>query len=57
MTNTILNPKKAGRLTCTWVATGDAKTPLTCVWTQPKANSSAKEAPSPDSPGRMLRCA
>jgi hypothetical protein len=60
MTNNILCLRKAGRLTCTWVGTGDPRNPLACVWTDGKAHSDCKEA-SASSPnktsGRMLRCA
>jgi hypothetical protein len=57
MTNNILALKKAGHLTCTWIATGDPRTPLACVWAQPKGRSSAKEALSPnDDSGRVLCC-
>jgi hypothetical protein len=60
MTNNILSLRKAGRLTCTWVRTGDARNPLVCVWTDGKARSvgTSKEASSPKiTSGRMQRCA
>ena len=60
MTNNILSLQKAGRLTCTWVGTGDPRNPLTCVWTDGKARSDRKEASSSspnNTSGRMQRCA
>jgi hypothetical protein len=58
MTNNILTLKKAGRLTCTWVSTGDPRNPLACVWADCKGRSSRKEASSPNqTSGRMQRCA
>jgi hypothetical protein len=59
VTNNILTLKKAGQLTCTWVRTGDPKTPLACVWADGKGRS-AKEASSSSAnerSGRVLRCA
>lgn len=57
MTNNILTLQKAGRLTCTWVRTGDPRNPLACVWADGKARG-GKEASSPnDESGRMLLCA
>jgi hypothetical protein len=49
--------QKASRLACRWVATGDPKTPLACVWTAPKAPAVAATASSPDESGRIHLCA
>jgi hypothetical protein len=58
MTNNILTLQKAGRLTCTWVPTGNPHTPLACVWAEAKARSASTVASSPDyESGRMLLCA
>jgi hypothetical protein len=58
MTNKILTLKNAGRLTCTWIRTGDARTPLACVWAAGNVRSGGKEAsPRGHWAGRMERCA
>ena len=39
------------RLTCAWVATGNPKMPLACVWTGSKAAQAARVASSTDEAG------
>ena len=48
---------KTVRLTCTWVATGDAKRPLTCVWGESKVSQTISSASSKPAAGRMHLCA
>lgn len=33
MDNTVSTIRNSRRVTCAWVATGNLKTPLACVWT------------------------
>jgi hypothetical protein len=59
MKNSLLTTSKIGRLTCTWVATGDPGTPLACVWTDaesPLAASKAEPFPT-DEAGGLRLCA
>jgi hypothetical protein len=53
MTNKILSLRKAGRLTCTWVATGNPRNPLACVWAQADVRSAAKTTSPKDDSGRL----
>lgn len=48
--------QRTGRLACKWVATGDPKTPLACVWTGSKAPTNTATASSKET-GRMHLCA
>lgn len=57
MMNRLFLIQKAGRLTCRWVQTGDAKTPLACVWTASKAPAVAATESFPDESGRIHLCA
>ena len=57
MINKLFLIQKTGRLACNWVATGDPKTPLTCVWTASKAPTSVPTASSTDETERMHLCA
>jgi hypothetical protein len=58
MTNKILTLRKAGRLTCTWVPTGNPRNPLACAWVETDARKSAKAAPSSNAiSGRIAQCA
>jgi hypothetical protein len=43
--------RKTVRLNCTWVPTGDPKTPLACVWTETRAAQAAPAASSVDEAG------
>lgn len=49
--------QKQGRLACKWVATGDPKMPLACVWATSKAPALIATASSTDETGRMHLCA
>jgi len=57
MMNKLFLIQKTGRLACKWVATGDPKTPLACVWAASKAPSVAATASSTDETGRIHLCA
>jgi hypothetical protein len=48
--------QKSARLTCTWVATGDARKPLSCVWVAAAAPSVAEVTVNPKEV-RMHQCA
>jgi len=41
MNNKLFTFRKTGRMTCAWVSTGDAKTPLACVWVEAEAPGAA----------------
>ena len=58
MTNNILTLRKTGRLVCAWVATGNPRTPLACVWVDPDARGDTKAASSSNIPsGETALCA
>ena len=61
MTNKILTLRKAGRLTCTWVPTGNPRTPLACVWIDTAGTSARTSSPeavsSNANSGRLPLCA
>ena len=58
MFNKILAFRKASRLTCAWVATGNPRNPLTCVWVENDPRTPTRLASSPnDDSGRMTPCA
>jgi hypothetical protein len=58
MTKNILTLRKTGRLVCAWVATGNPRTPLACVWAQASARGAAKTSASPnDDSGRLPQSA
>jgi len=48
--------QRTGRPVCKWMATGDPKTPLACVWTASKAPTNIATASSTEI-GRMHLCA
>ena len=48
---------KTVRLTCSWVATGDAKNPLVCVWATVETPSLASAAIVNSEEVRMHLCA
>jgi hypothetical protein len=48
---------KTNRLTCTWVATGDAKMPLACVWLGTQTAQTPSVAPHNDEIERLRQCA
>jgi hypothetical protein len=55
MKNILLMTRKMGRVTRNWVATGNPRMPLGCVWTQ--AEFPFAEASAADEAGGMPRCA
>jgi hypothetical protein len=59
MNNKPLTIRKAGRLTCVWVPTGDIRTPLACVWVKADTFHPASAAPSSsnDEPEEVRLCA
>ena len=67
MFNSVLTLKKAGRLTCAWLPTGDPRQPLACVWTvarQFRPASAAQsdvanlgQSPARNQAGRACLCA
>jgi len=58
MYTNLLMLRRRTRLTCVWAPTGNARTPLACVWIEANADSSRKDAsPSNDGKGGMLLCA
>ena len=57
MMNKLFLIQKTGRLACKWIATGDPKTPLACVWRAPKGPTVAATASSTDETGRIHLCA
>jgi hypothetical protein len=63
MNNKLLAMHGASRLTCVWRLTGDARSPLACIWVRSSAISvtadlktNAVSSPN-DETGRMLQCA
>jgi hypothetical protein len=57
MNNILLMTRKTARMTCAWVPTGDPRTPLACVWTDPDsslATSTAEFSPTDDAGGLRL---
>src|ERR1700730_322419 len=44
MNDKLLTLGKARHLTCAWVSTGDAKTPLACVWVDAETSCTAPSA-------------
>jgi hypothetical protein len=59
MNNKILTIPNAGRMTCVWIPTGDAKMPLARVWVKADAPQPASVAPSysNDETGGLGLCA
>jgi len=57
MMNKLFLIQKTARLGCKWIATGDPKTPLACVWRAPKGPTVAATASSTDETGRIHLCA
>jgi hypothetical protein len=57
MLNKLYLIQSTGRLTCSWVATGDPKMPLACVWAGSKVPQVALTASSTDETGRIHLCA
>lgn len=52
---TVLGPR---RMTCAWVSTGNAKTPLACVWVEAGAPGAASTTSfSKDEDGEVRLCA
>jgi hypothetical protein len=44
MNNKLLTIRKAARVTCAWVPTGDIRTPLACVWVDADASPNTPTA-------------
>jgi hypothetical protein len=44
MNDKLFTLAKTRHLTCAWVTTGDAKTPLACVWVEAETSSTAPSA-------------
>jgi hypothetical protein len=59
MNNKLFTFRKTGRMTCTWVSTGDAKMPLACVWVDAETyrTASAASSSSNDEPQGICLCA
>ena len=58
MNNKLFTVRKTGRMTCAWVSTGDAKTPLECVWVEVESSGAASTASfSKDQVVGVRRCA
>jgi hypothetical protein len=58
MNNKVFTFRKTRRMTCAWVSTGDAKTPLACVWMEAEAPGAASTPSlSEDEAGGMRLCA
>jgi hypothetical protein len=59
MTNIFPIIRKTGRLTCAWVPTGNAKSPLACVWTEvePSHASPTTDTSANTEAGGMRLCA
>ena len=59
MNNKLFTFRKTGRMTSAWVSTGDAKTPLACVWVEADSVHQVSAAPSSsnDDSGGMRLCA
>jgi hypothetical protein len=51
--------RKTGRITCAWVPTGNAKSPLACVWreVEPSLASSTTHTSANSKVGGMRLCA
>jgi hypothetical protein len=43
--------RNPGRLTCTWVPTGNARTPLACIWKDASASVGRTDPSSPQEGG------
>ncbi|MGA2809127.1 MAG: hypothetical protein ABSE87_13420 [Terracidiphilus sp.] len=57
MTNKLHLIKNTFRLSCVWVATGDARTPLACVWVKSATAQAMSTASLETEPGRLYLCA
>jgi hypothetical protein len=57
MSNKLHLMRKAVRLACIWVPTGDARRPLACVWVEANTARGASTVPSADLAGRVHLCA
>lgn len=57
MMNKLFLIQRTSRLACKWVATGDPKKPLACIWTALNAPTVAATASSTDETGRIHLCA
>jgi hypothetical protein len=55
MNNKLFAIRKTGPMTCAWVSTGDAKTPLACVWVEAEAPGAAFTASFPKDEVRGVR--
>jgi hypothetical protein len=57
MTNKLLLIRKTVRLSCIWVATGDAQRPLACIWVREKTAQAAHTTPSANDAQGVHLCA
>ena len=57
MFKNILNLQKNGRLTCSWVRTGNPHQPLACIWGDTPVRSTSAASSPKDESGRMSLCA
>jgi len=57
MNNTLFAIRNPGRMICTWIPTGDSKTPLVCVWFETSDPRAASKMSSHKEPAGMRRCA
>jgi hypothetical protein len=57
MKNNLHLVQKTARLSCTWIPTGDARMPFTCVWVEAQTSQPTSVAPSNDEIGRLRQCA
>ena len=55
--NNVFFMQRTGRLTCSWVQTGDPKIPFACVWAGSKTAQAVPSVLSADDNGRLPRCA
>jgi hypothetical protein len=57
MKNKLHLVQKTARLSCIWVATGDAKRPLACVWGAAKSPGAASAVTFNSEEARLHLCA
>jgi hypothetical protein len=51
MNDKLFTFRKTCRMTCAWVSTGDAKTPLACVWVEAETSRTASAAQTASNDG------
>jgi hypothetical protein len=58
MKNTLFAIRNPGRMVCSWIPTGDSKTPLICVWVEAGDSRAASTMSALDKePAEMRLCA